>query len=125
MKANEQLADWDLIVAVMGIRGNANRILPAAADRRVRAHADGFGKMSIVQLEKLAILYDWSHIRDSSPSGQRAVAMAIRAELVELDIRRAGKFGMSPDDFQSHESMVSEIVAKLGTVAPDLLAQRL
>jgi hypothetical protein len=116
MNATNKLRDWDLIVAVMGIRGNANRILPEAADRRVRANADGFGRMSIVELKRLGILYDWSHIRDSSDAGQRAVARAIRQELRELDVRRAAKFGMSPDDFQSHESMVGEIVAKLGTV---------
>lgn len=116
MNATDKLGDWDLIVAVMGIRGNANRILPEAADRRVRAHADGFGKLSIVELDKLGALYDWSHIRDSSGAGQRDVARAIRQELRELDVWRAAKFGMAVDDFQSHESMVAEIVAKLGTV---------
>ncbi len=113
------LGDWELTVATLAVYGSANRILPEAAERRVRAHADGFGKLSIVDLEQHGCLFDWSHIRDSSPAGLGNVARAIRTELAELDLRRAGRFGMAVDDFESHETTIGRIVSKLGaSVAP-------
>lgn len=112
------LGDWELTVATLAVYGSANRILPEAAERRVRAHADGFGKMSIVDLLELDVLYDWSHVRDSSPAGLGNVARAIRTELAELDLRRAVKFGGDPTDFESHETTIGRIVSKLGASNP-------
>jgi len=116
----DQLNNWDLIVATLYWKGNANRMLDDGARRRVWAHADGYGKMSIVELQRLELLEDWSHIRDSSDEGQKQVAQAIRQELAEMDIRDRAEFarkfpGIDTSDLRSkREQTVAEIVAKLG-----------
>jgi len=117
MTATEQLADWDLIVATLYWKGTANRILPQQARNRIWSHADGYGKMSGAQLAKLELLEDWSHIRDSSDEAQARVAESIRIELKTRDNMRAMRFGAAADEFQTHEAMVAEIVAKLGARA--------
>lgn len=103
------MKNWDLIVATLYWRGSANRILEGAPRRRVWAHGDGYGKMSGAELERLELMFDWSHIRDCSDEGQRQVARAIRTELLELDRKRGREDG-------HHLAMVEEVVGKLGTM---------
>lgn len=108
------MRDWDLIVATLAVFGSANRILGNEAQRRVREQADGFGRMSLAQLDELGITFDWSHVRDSSEQGLRRVADAIMDELVKLDEERARRF---PELAEAghHRRVVQEIVDKLGT----------
>lgn len=111
------MRDWDLIVATLAVFGSANRILGTEAQRRVREQADGFGRMSLAQLDELGITFDWSHVRDSSDAGKRRVADAIRAELREMDRQREARF---PElvGTETHESLVIDVVQQLGTTVP-------
>ena len=43
----------------------------------VASHGDGFGKMTIEQMDALGITFDWSHIRDSSDEAIKEMHMAL------------------------------------------------
>jgi len=73
--------DWDLIVATLHHTGADYLRLPSDALARVWAKGDGYGGFSAAELRSKELLGDWSHIRDSSPEGEKAVAAQIRVEL--------------------------------------------
>lgn len=70
--------DWDLVVAFLHYDG-AFCGLGRRDQVRVRELGDGFGSLRGPKTEeKWACLWDWSHIRDSSPEAVAKMAAAIR-----------------------------------------------
>lgn len=45
---------------------------------RIFSLADGYGKMSVAELGRANLMYDWSHVRDSSDEAIDEMAQAIR-----------------------------------------------
>lgn len=66
--------EWDLVVQHLHYTGDHYGTLTDAQHRRVRRLGDGFG----AGVTDPDMLYDWSHIRDSSPAAVTAMADAIR-----------------------------------------------
>jgi len=73
-----QVAEWDLIVATMHYRGVAPGLLNGTAYAAVAAEGDGYGRMTVAQLKAAELVYDWSHVRDSSPEATARMAAKIR-----------------------------------------------
>jgi hypothetical protein len=71
------LSDWDLLVACLGPT-TAMFQLTTEDDERARVLCDGFGRMSAAMLWELEALFDWSHVRDSSPEAIAEAATFIR-----------------------------------------------
>jgi hypothetical protein len=90
MKTNTQkgyiLNDWDLIVATMHYRGVARTFLNGTRLADVAARGDGYGKMTVAELKARELLYDWSHVRDSSPAAVCAMAARIRELIGPKDL---------------------------------------
>jgi hypothetical protein len=64
-------------LVVSFLRGEHEKILTATEKMRVWLTGDGFGELnSIAELHDME--FDWSHIRDSSPRAQAAMAQVIR-----------------------------------------------
>ena len=72
------LSDWDLLVALLAPMGSCNRTLTESQSIAVREQCDGFGKMSRGELAELGCLWDWSHVRDSSPEAIERAAQSAR-----------------------------------------------
>lgn len=92
------LADWDLVCAVMHHSGVATNVLTQQAHLAVATLGDGYGRMTADQLKQLGLVWDWSHMRDSSDEAQAAVAREIRRRIgadglrkVELAVAAAGR----------------------------------
>ena len=73
--------DWDLVVKYMHHSGECADTLTDAQHWAIYTLADGFGDL----FEEPGILaeindgYDWSHVRDSSASGVKRMALGLRA----------------------------------------------
>jgi hypothetical protein len=75
---NEQISktpEWLVVVAYLHSSGAHAQVLTEAQQRNVRRMADGYGA-HVTQPE---LLWDWSHVRDSSWSAIRAMATTIAA----------------------------------------------
>lgn len=53
---------WAIVVAVLGLRAKANTAITHKDHLRALRMCNGFGAT-----QDLTLLYDWSHVRDSSP----------------------------------------------------------
>lgn len=73
----EEMDDWSLLVACLSPTMALVQLRPED-DRAARCFCDGFGKMTREQLEEIDALYDWSHVRDSTPEAQHNAATFIR-----------------------------------------------
>lgn len=72
-------ADWEVIVAALYHLPRCRQLTLSECDEiKVRELGDGYGQMTWEQLHELDILWDWSHIRDSSSSAIKAMAQKIR-----------------------------------------------
>jgi hypothetical protein len=74
---NINKANWDLVVSYLHWGGANEKALTTAQQREVRLLGDGFGK----GMTEADIIWDWSHVRDSSSEAVDAMAAKIR-ELV-------------------------------------------
>lgn len=45
--------------------------------RYVASYGDGFGSLTVEQMDELGVTYDWSHVRDSSDEAVRQMHMAL------------------------------------------------
>jgi len=70
----QNLSDWELIVSFLHWEGSNSGKLPDAVEIFVRQNADGFGR----DAEALGVLFDWSHVRDSSDESITRMAKIIR-----------------------------------------------
>lgn len=61
----------------IGPTGANNEDLTTNQARYVISHGDGFGRMTLEQLDELGCTYDWSHIRDSSDEAIRQMYLAL------------------------------------------------
>lgn len=91
------LTDRDLVVSCLHYRGSCNRLLSERQQIAALTRCDGFGRMTLDQLE---ILHDWSHVRDSSPAGLADAAHYIRETIGSRRLL-----------------MVAEVVGELGITA--------
>lgn len=81
----DRRADWELIIAVLHPTASRNNYwLNQSQKNQVRWLGDGFGDL-VKMLEEgcegdliATMLYDWSHVRDSSPAAIQAMAQKIR-----------------------------------------------
>lgn len=76
-KLAEPLSDWLLLVACLGPT-TAMFQLTEKDEIRARELCDGFGRMTVRQLTSLDALFDFSHVRDSTPEAIAAAATFIR-----------------------------------------------
>jgi len=76
-KLAEPLSDWLLLVACLGPTTAMFQLTPKD-EERARELCDGFGRMTAAQLTTLEALFDWSHVRDSSPKAIAEAATFIR-----------------------------------------------
>ena len=75
------LSDWDLIVSFLHYNGSNYGKLSHDNELTVRYTADGFGRLNGNSEDILDMLFDWSHIRDSSKEAVRDMADIIRLYL--------------------------------------------
>jgi len=59
-------SDWALVAACLYHSGELAGKLSASEQETVRRAADGFGLVTGLDSESLDLLWDWSHVRDSS-----------------------------------------------------------
>lgn len=45
--------------------------------RYIAEYGDGFGRMTISEMDYLGVTFDWSHVRDSSDEAMRQMHMAL------------------------------------------------
>lgn len=69
-----------LCLAPLGFAGRRVE-LGTEAEKIARGLADGFGKLSITNPADADMLWDWSHVRDSSPQAFSSVVSFLRAVL--------------------------------------------
>ncbi len=67
-------ANFELVVKFL--RGEHEKVLTAKEQMSIWELGDGFGELSLAQVAETE--FDWSHIRDSSPAAQAAMAQKIR-----------------------------------------------
>lgn len=68
-----EMTDHEIVVAFLHHNGHLNAVLSAQQQQDIRLLADGFGQTS-----NLDLVWDWSHVRDSSDEGFARMATAIR-----------------------------------------------
>lgn len=85
------LTDWTLVVACLHYDGAARGMLTERDKVRAIELADGFGRMTEAQLRELDVLWDWSHVRDSTAPAIAAIAAFLRSRLGSklLQVQRA------------------------------------
>jgi hypothetical protein len=69
--------DWDLVVAFLHHDGIHRDLLNDKQKGMVRLEGNGFGDLKGAQLAP-DLLWDWSHVRDSSPDAVKRMADKIR-----------------------------------------------
>jgi len=74
-------ADRSLVVACLHHSGEMRDHLTAEQAQTVRRAADGFGLITGRDSASLDILWDWSHVRDSSPKAMARMALVLRVML--------------------------------------------
>jgi hypothetical protein len=75
------LNDSDLIVATLSPFGIARDLITEKDALFVWQAGDGYGTFSAAELQRRGIVFDWSHIRDSSDEAKTAVAFVLRIVL--------------------------------------------
>ncbi len=75
-----EMTDWDLLVATLSPT-QGSILLEEKFDKEARARCDGFGRMTIKELERIDALFDWSHVRDSSKEAIASAALFVRKNL--------------------------------------------
>lgn len=78
--------DWDLLVACLSPTKRTTKV-PPAIEQEARMECDGFGSLKhcgLSSVQVLDLLWDWSHVRDSSPPAIAAAAKVLRAHLNTL-----------------------------------------
>lgn len=76
-------ADWDLVCAHLAATTAGSSPLNQATLERAFCACDGFGAMGTDALT-INSGWDWSHVRDSSPTAIAAAAGILREGLAEL-----------------------------------------
>jgi len=66
--------DWTVVVAYLHWNGTHSKVLTTRQQGQVRMLADGFGK----GVTDPDLVWDWSHVRDSSESAITAMANKIK-----------------------------------------------
>lgn len=70
----EPQTDWDVVVSFLHWNGSHSKALTTQQQANVRTLADGFGK----GITDLDLVWDWSHVRDSSEEAIKAIADKIK-----------------------------------------------
>lgn len=71
--------DWKVVVACLHYSGEFHDSLSNRDHARVRELGDGYGSLRGPKTEAiLDMLWDWSHVRDSSPEAVAKMAAALR-----------------------------------------------
>jgi len=92
--ANTTLSDWDLVVACLSTSGDFRDAFSPREQGRIRELADGFGNVrSLPAHQRFDLVWDWSHVRDSSDEAVTKMAGVIKAKaarfLLQDTIRQA------------------------------------
>jgi len=72
-----QLDDWQLVVEFLHHNGKHRDLLNDRLQGHIRLLADGFGDLRGARFAP-ELLWDWSHVRDSSPAAVKRMADKIR-----------------------------------------------
>jgi hypothetical protein len=78
--------DWGLVVECLSPTSRKFQI-PPGIERNARMECDGFGSLKGSDLPPAQIkdmLWDWSHVRDSSPAALSSAAKVLRTYLRSL-----------------------------------------
>lgn len=70
------MAQSNFKLVVSFLRGEHEKVLTFSEKIDIYLRADGFGPLDMAGLDRIEM--DWSHIRDSSPAAQAAMAQKIR-----------------------------------------------
>lgn len=73
-----QDSNWNLVVSCLHHSGENNSALTPEQHQTVRRAADGFGMVTGMDSESLDMLFDWSHVRDSSQKAIDRMAMLLK-----------------------------------------------
>ena len=76
--SSSSLSNWDLIVSFLHPSGENYNSLPLDLEKAVRRTADGYGLITGFCGNSMDMLFDWSHIRDSSEKAINRMAYLIR-----------------------------------------------
>lgn len=74
-----QMSSWDLVVSCLHHKGSKYSDLSPEQQQTVRRAADGFGAVYGFDNESLDMLWDWSHVRDSTNEAIEKMAKLLRA----------------------------------------------
>jgi len=110
MKTNE-MGDWDLVVACLGIRRTIK--LSNEADLAARLLCDGMGQLSKSDLDP-ADHYpatDWSHVRDSSEQAITRCAAYLRQHLAMDALVRQANEALNRQDMVTYYQTLNTIMA--------------
>ena len=70
--------DREFVVACLHHNGSLRERFTAQQQQTVRRAADGFGGVYGCDTDSLDLLWDWSHVRDSSPRAFARMAKVLR-----------------------------------------------
>ena len=78
--------DWNLLVACLSPTKRTTKV-PESVEKAARMECDGFGSLKhcgLSSVQVLDLMWDWSHVRDSSPSAISSAAKVLRTYLRSL-----------------------------------------
>jgi hypothetical protein len=95
---------WDLVVACLSPT-KASVELSAEADLHARLLCDGFGKLD----RRSDLVYDWSHVRDSSEAALDACAEFLTKYLAMDVLVKKANAALNRGDIARYEQALREI----------------
>ena len=76
------VSDWELVVWCLSpTKDKLGHLITTVQAEAARRLADGFGTVVGSTEPELVFLWDWSHVRDSSPTAVAAMAAYLRGVL--------------------------------------------
>lgn len=81
------ITDRELVTSILHFSGNARDIVASHVALHAFTLCDGYGSFSLAELREMDILFDWSHVRDSSDKALAAAAFYLREKLGHVGLR--------------------------------------
>lgn len=100
----ENLSSWNLLVATLSPTKSEIK-LPVGIDRHARTLCDGFG--NVPDSDPHGVLYDWSHVRDSSDEAIERAAAYVRRYLTIDALAKAANAALESGNTVAYEAAIN------------------
>lgn len=87
LQSDSLRADWLVVCDTLSYKGSMRRLFTDKEREQIQTLADGFGKIDASTPGYAEMIWDWSHVRDSSDAAVQAMAAEIRSRLHMVTIR--------------------------------------